>query len=69
MYTIKVSLRFHFPKPTEDTIRLWQIRLLLEETSYDKELLKHQNEQMVSQLNDDQLCVYNTVIASDKQAK
>lgn len=60
---------FHLPVPNLDTIIVLQNRLLLEESSYDKESLQHQHSQMFLQLNEDQMRIYKTVVISEENKK
>lgn len=60
---------FHLPKPTEETIRLLQNRLILEETSYDTDTLKLDHQRMLSQLNSEQLHIYKLVVSSEKDGQ
>ncbi|KAI3700843.1 hypothetical protein L2E82_45482 [Cichorium intybus] len=52
---------FQLPLPSSSSYSVLGNRLLLEETNYDTALLQHQHEEMVSNLNCEQLAVYNRV--------
>ncbi|KAL7588139.1 hypothetical protein Lser_V15G39993 [Lactuca serriola] len=60
---------FHLPMPNPAAVAILQNRLLLEESSYDKESLHQQHSQMVLQLNEDQMYVYKTVVESEQNKK
>ncbi|CAI9263281.1 unnamed protein product [Lactuca saligna] len=60
---------FHLPVTNPDTIVVLENRLLLEESSYDKESLQHQHSQMFLQLNEDQMRIYKTVVKSEENKK
>lgn len=48
---------------------VFENRLILEETSYNREELYKQHQLMVSQLNSDQLQIYNFVVSANNTGK
>lgn len=60
---------FHLPPPSEEVQLVFENRLILEETSYNREELYKQHQLMVSQLNSDQLQIYNFVVSANNTGK
>ncbi|CAI9259461.1 unnamed protein product [Lactuca saligna] len=65
----KSVVDFHLPKPTEETVAMLRNRLFLEETTYDKDILKATHQQMLSSLNDEQLNIYNVVQSAEAKSQ
>ncbi|CAI9303567.1 unnamed protein product [Lactuca saligna] len=57
---------FGLPMPCPSLLSILKNRLLLEETNYDTNLLISQNSSMVSQLNPDQLTIYERVVDAER---
>ncbi|XP_052625048.1 uncharacterized protein LOC111889939 [Lactuca sativa] len=57
---------FGLPMPSPSLLSILRNRLILEETNYDTNLLISQNTSMVSQLNPDQLTIYEKVVDAEQ---
>lgn len=62
----KSLVEFGLPMPSPSLLSILRNRLLLEETNYDTNLLISQNTSMVSQLNPDQLTIYERVVDAER---
>ncbi|CAI9297841.1 unnamed protein product [Lactuca saligna] len=55
--------------PSPSLLSILKNRLILEETNYDTNMLISQNTSMVSQLNPDQLTIYEKVVDAEQKKK
>nr|KAJ0204558.1 hypothetical protein LSAT_V11C500286960 [Lactuca sativa] len=62
MHSINSVTDFNLPLPSDHDEIFFQNRLLLEETSYNRQELSNQHKLMVSCLNSEQLNIYNLVV-------
>ncbi|XP_023747382.1 uncharacterized protein LOC111895527 [Lactuca sativa] len=62
----KSLVDFGLPTPSPSLLSILKNRLLLEETNYDTNLLISQNSSMVSQLNPDQVTIYERVVDAER---
>lgn len=55
--------------PSGDVVAILQNRLLLEKMSYDKESLRKQHAELLPQLNNEQMSIYEAVVTSAANKK